>query len=173
MKDREVVARRVDQKSPSAKRGVVSFAGLHPATESASRSKRSNKATGTGPEKFLQRLLKKGNYRFQVNVSDLPGRPDVVFQREKIAIFCDGDFWHGRRWSSRRAKLSTGHNAEYWIRKIEMNMARDIRHRRQLRRAGWKVLKVWEGDLRENPSASLIKIQAALKERKSRSADQR
>lgn len=82
----------------------------------------------------------------------LPGRPDLVVASAKVAIFCDGDFWHGRHWSKRRAKLAAGWNADYWVAKIERNRRRDRSVRSALRRRGWRVIRVWESDVRRSPS---------------------
>ena len=66
-------------------------------------------------------------------------------------IFCDGDFWHGKDWGSRKAKLSRGNNAAYWIAKIERNMARDLDVAAELRSRGWIVLRFWESEIRRDP----------------------
>jgi DNA mismatch endonuclease (patch repair protein) len=62
-------------------------------------------------------------------------------------VFVDGDFWHGRRWTLRRAKLAAGANGAYWVEKIEGNISRDRRQRSKLRRAGWTVKRYWESDV--------------------------
>ncbi len=89
--------------------------------------------------------------RFRVDLQELPGRPDIVFTKAKLAIFCDGDFWHGNDWPQRKAKLSRGTNAEYWIAKIERNMERDLAVAAELRAQGWIVLRFWESEIRRNP----------------------
>lgn len=71
----------------------------------------------------------------------------MVFPREKVAVFADGDFWHGRNLAQRLARLAKGHNSEYWIRKLQSNIARDRRVRRQLNALGWRVIRVWESDI--------------------------
>jgi DNA mismatch endonuclease (patch repair protein) len=81
----------------------------------------------------------------------LPGKPDIVFVRQRLAIFCDGDFWHGRKWSKDRIRLHAGPNASYWVEKIKGNIARDKRRNRELKQLGWKVLRVWESDIRKDP----------------------
>jgi G:T-mismatch repair DNA endonuclease (very short patch repair protein) len=65
-------------------------------------------------------------------------------------VFCDGDFWHGRNLEERIRKLSVGHNAPYWIAKIQANVARDRRHDDELRAIGWIVLRYWETDVRHD-----------------------
>jgi DNA mismatch endonuclease (patch repair protein) len=93
----------------------------------------------------------------------LPGRPDLVVRRFRIAVFCDGDFWHGRNWSNRKRKLATGWNARYWVAKIQRNRERDRRTTALLRRLGWHVVRVWESEVRRNPNRAAAKILEAIK----------
>ncbi len=74
-----------------------------------------------------------------------------MFSKQRLVDFCDGDFWHGRNFKSRRAKLKRGHNADYWIQKISGNIARDRRNNRSLREGGWLVVRYWERDIVRNP----------------------
>lgn len=83
----------------------------------------------------------------------MPGNPDIIFRRRRAVIFVDGDFWHGRRWPARRARLLQGSNADYWIAKIEGNRKRDQLRSRELRRLGWLVIRVWESDVRRDARA--------------------
>ena len=102
------------------------------------------RSKNTEPErKVFSHLRSRGIY-FQRHYGKVPGSPDVALPRQKKAVFIDGDFWHGYQFHKRRAKLSPG----YWLEKIEANIARDRRTRRQLRKLGWKVLRVWEHELR-------------------------
>jgi len=88
--------------------------------------------------------------RYRKNVKTLPGKPDIVFKGKKVAIFCDGDFWHGRDWEKKKEKLKKGENASYWIAKIERNIERDQMQTRELEKAGWKVLRFWESEIKNN-----------------------
>lgn len=87
----------------------------------------------------------------------MPGKPDVAKPRAKLAVFIDGDFWHGYNFEEKRKRLPAG----YWVTKIEGNMARDRRVDAALLEAGWKVLRVWDRDLktkaRAEQSLALIK----------------
>jgi DNA mismatch endonuclease (patch repair protein) len=74
-----------------------------------------------------------------------------VVVKAKSVIFVDGDFWHGRRWTERRAKLTAGANASYWVAKIERNRERDRAIRRKLKQLGWCVIRVWESDVKRDP----------------------
>lgn len=80
----------------------------------------------------------------------LPGKPDFVFRRERLAIFVDGCFWHGCRWHLRMPQ----DNRSYWQRKIARNIRRDRETNRLLKRAGWRVLRVWEHALRSSDSVA-------------------
>jgi DNA mismatch endonuclease (patch repair protein) len=99
---------------------------------------------------LLSSALWKLGLRFRKNVGTLPGKPDVVFARQRVIVFCDGDFWHGKNWVSRRMKLRYGHNAKYWVAKIKTNIARDRKNNRILRKKGWTVLRLWESDILKN-----------------------
>jgi DNA mismatch endonuclease (patch repair protein) len=114
---------------------------------------------------MLRKALSQSGLRYKVQVRSLPGRPDVVFSRAQVAVFCDGDFWHGRNWRARRARLIRGSNADYWVHKISYNIARDKRQTRELERAGWVVVRVWETDVLRSPSSVVEKVRKALKRR--------
>ena len=103
--------------------------------------------------------------RFRKNVRDLPGKPDIVFPTRKVAVFCDGDFWHGRKWRSRRRKLQRGPNSQYWVKKISTNIARDRKHDRQLRRLGWAVLRFWETEILDDPTKAATEIADVVRSR--------
>lgn len=98
------------------------------------------RTTGTKPEELFQEALQRRGYRVDRNVADLPGRPDLVLPRRRIAIFVHGCFWHG---CPKHGSIPRN-NREWWQRKLEANKARDRRKARQLRRLGWRVLIVWE-----------------------------
>lgn len=132
---------------------VPSYQGLRPTSASASKTGRGNRGRDTQPEMLLRRALWRQGARYRVHDERLIGRPDIVFVRPKIAIFCDGDFWHGRSWEERRARLSNGSNPDYWIAKIERNMYRDQQVDEALRAQGWTVIRVWESEIRRSPDA--------------------
>lgn len=92
-------------------------------------------------------------------MKNLPGKPDLVFRRARVVIFCDGDFWHGRNWKRLRSSLAAGTNSEYWTSKIATNVKRDSRITSLLEKSGWRVVRMWETDILTNASgtARLIK----------------
>jgi DNA mismatch endonuclease, patch repair protein len=114
------------------------------------------------PEVMLQAELRHSGIRFSMHVTTLPGCPDLVFRRERIVVFCDGDFWHGRGWALRKQRLSAGANAEYWIKKIQYNRRRDRALNRQLRDQGWTVLRFWESSIKRDPGHVAAAIVSAL-----------
>lgn len=136
-----------------------SFAGLKAASQPASLAKRMNRAFDTAHENLLRRTLWRRGLRFRKNVTTLPGKPDIVFSRARVAVFCDGDFWHGRNWRHLFAKLRKGANADYWRAKIRSNMTRDRRTTRLLRSEGWRVIRLWEGNIKTNPELAASKIE--------------
>jgi DNA mismatch endonuclease (patch repair protein) len=83
-----------------------------------------------------------------LNVKKLPGKPDIVIGKHKLAIFVDGEFWHGYDWKAKKPKIKS--DAEYWVKKIEGNMARDQNNNEKLRSQGFLVLRFWEQELRKD-----------------------
>jgi DNA mismatch endonuclease (patch repair protein) len=143
-----------------------SFKDFLPASLESSKQKSKLKRKDTKCELLLRSVLWRRGFRFRKNVRSLPGAPDIVFARSKVVVFCDGDFWHGRKWAARQASLGRGHNAEYWIKKIEANIARDLRHTQALQDLGWTVFRLWETDILKDVEAAadsvVAKIEAAL-----------
>src|SRR6185369_12169152 len=140
------------------------YQGLAPASPAASqRARASSKKSGTRCEVALAAALRRLRLSPALCVADLPGRPDLVFSRRRLAVFCDGDFWHGRNLARRLERLAAGHNAGYWVEKIRANVARDRRNRRQLRAAGWTVLRFWETDILRDPALIAARIARSLR----------
>jgi DNA mismatch endonuclease (patch repair protein) len=100
--------------------------------------------------------------RYRKNVRELPGVPDIVLSKAKLVVFVDGDFWHGRNWEAREAKLRRGANAGYWLAKIASNMARDRLRTAELEMAGWTVVRVWETDVLRDAAAIAEGIRMAV-----------
>lgn len=142
-----------------------SFRGLVPASPLTSETKRRNRAKNSKPELILRRALFRRGARYRLHARDLPGQPDLIFGRAKLAVFVDGDFWHGRNWRQRRKRLASGSNASYWIAKIESNRLRDSRHSAALRALGWEVVRIWESTLTRDSDAVVEKILDLLESR--------
>jgi DNA mismatch endonuclease (patch repair protein) len=111
----------------------------------------------TGPERIVAELLAGAGVIADCQARDLPGRPDFVLRMYRIAIFVDGAFWHGWRFSAWRHKLS-----EQWEAKIEANRRRDQRNHRVLRRQGWTVIRIWDFQLARNPQKCLDRVLASI-----------
>src|SRR5271166_5592080 len=104
-------------------RTTPSFKGLHPASVKASAAARGASAkTNTRCELVLRRELWRRGLRYRLHPPGLPGRPDIVFTKQRVVVFCDGDFWHGRDLEKRLADLAAGHNATYWLAKVQRNV---------------------------------------------------
>ena len=93
------------------------------------------------------------------------GKPDLVFRRAHVVVFCDGDYWHGRNLERRLAKLEAGHNAGYWVAKITSNVARDRRVTAALEGEGWLVLRYWETDIKKHAERIAQEVAAHVRER--------
>jgi DNA mismatch endonuclease (patch repair protein) len=148
-----------------ASAAAPSFRGLRPASEAASRSKRANRKTDSSHELLLRRQLTKLGLRYRKYAADLPGKPDIVFRTARVAVFCDGDFWHGRHWVRLKRYLSRRHNGEYWIAKIARNRERDRDISRKLAKAGWHVIRIWETDILRNPATSALLVDRIVRGR--------
>jgi len=111
------------------------------------------RSKNTSPERLIAALLRARGCRFCRHVTALPGRPDIVFRKPKVAVFVDGDFWHGWRFPLWRHKLS-----EKWQLKIAANRARDRRNFRALRKSGWLVIRLWEHQLEQDPERCVGRI---------------
>jgi DNA mismatch endonuclease (patch repair protein) len=118
-------------------------------------------------ERALRSILWRRGLRFRVCRHDLPGKPDLVFARARMAVFVDGDFWHARLLvehgpEALRASFRTS-RAAWWIAKLTRNSERDQEVTAALRQAGWKVTRLWERDILRDPQRAADKIEAILR----------
>ena len=111
-------------------------------------------------ETMLAKRLWHSGYRYRLNYRKLPGSPDIAITRQKVAVFVDGEFWHGQNWEERKPKLKS--NREYWIEKIEENIARDKRNNDSLDEQGWTVIRFWEKEVFKDPDECVQKIIALI-----------
>jgi DNA mismatch endonuclease (patch repair protein) len=145
---------------------TVRYSDFNPASSRASRVARaSSRKRDSRPELALRQALWRLGLRYRVDVASLPGRPDIVFTRARVAIFCDGDFWHGRDLEARLTKLERGHNPPYWVAKITTNVARDRRNDTALAAAGWFVLRFWETEILRNADAIAERVALVIDSR--------
>ena len=115
-------------------------------------------------ETILAKRLWHEGYRYRRNYKTLPGSPDIALTTYRVAVFVDGEFWHGENWDERKAKLK--HNREYWIEKIEENMARDKRVDGQLQEMGWITIHFWEKQVLKHTDECLQAVLELLEKKK-------
>ncbi len=117
------------------------------------------KSRDTKPELIVRRYLYSRGYRYRKNLRSLPGTPDIVLKKYRVAIFIHGCFWHGHESHLRIPKS----NCEYWENKINRNRERDEENKERLRKLGWSVMTVWECQLRpELMEKTLLEIEYHL-----------
>ncbi len=105
------------------------------------------KSKDTSIEIALRKALWKKGFRYRKNCAQLPGKPDIIIPKYKIAIFCDSEFFHGKDWDKLKLQLQRGNNADYWIKKIERNRQRDRENEKKLMFLGWNVVRFWGKDI--------------------------
>ena len=115
-------------------------------TEQRSENMRRIRSTDTGPEIAVRRLLHREGFRFRLHSKVVPGTPDIVLPRYRLAVFVHGCFWHGHDCKDGRRPKS---NTEYWDRKLQRNAERDAERRKELRSRGWKTVVVWSCEIRD------------------------
>ncbi len=120
------------------------------------------RAVDTTIEVRLRKLLWDKGYRYRKNYKELPGTPDIVLTKHKIAIFCDGEFFHGKDWDKLREKLKSSNNSQYWIGKIARNIGRDDEVNKRLIGLGWTVLRFWGEDIKKHPDECVKVIEETI-----------
>ena len=106
-------------------------------------------STGWKDEVILRKMLWHKGIRYRTNYKKLPGKPDIAITKYKIAVFIDGEFWHGYEWEKHKPRIKR--NREYWIHKIEYNIEHDKEVNEKLRADGWIVLRFWSKKVLKNP----------------------
>ena len=117
------------------------------------------KGKDTGLEIRVRSELHRRGLRFRKHLKFLPGKPDIVFTRARVAVFVDGDFWHGYKFRTWKHKIS-----DFWKTKISKNIERDEENRRQLAELGWAVVRLWQHDLEQDFEDSIQRILSALRQ---------
>lgn len=109
-------------------------------------------------EVIIRKILWKNGIHYRKNYKDLPGKPDIALTKYKVAVFIDGEFWHGYDWENYKKHIKS--NRDYWIPKIERNMKRDQEVNAKLKEMGWTVLRFWSKQVLKNPEyyAELIML---------------
>ncbi len=116
----------------------------------------------TSIELLLRKALWHKGYRYRKNYKDLPGSPDIVLTKYKIAIFCDSEFFHGKDWEILKLRLEKGKNPGFWIKKIERNRNRDYENDKKLLFLGYTVLHFWGQDISKHTDACLQAIEETI-----------
>ena len=114
-------------------------------------------------ELLLRKELWNRGLRYRKNYRGLIGKPDIVFIRKRIAIFCDSEFWHGFDWEAKKHEIKS--RQEFWIPKIERTIERDKEVTQALEEQGWLVMRFWGKEIQKNCAACADKVEEALKER--------
>ena len=113
-------------------------------------------------EIILRKALWHKGYRYRKNYKELPGHPDIVLIKYKIAIFCDGEFFHGKDWEKLRENLKNSNNSQFWISKIARNIDRDDEINKRLNAMGWTVLRFWGEDIKKHTGECVRAIEEAI-----------
>ncbi|MFA6618273.1 MAG: very short patch repair endonuclease [Candidatus Neomarinimicrobiota bacterium] len=121
---------------------------------------RSVKNKGTKIECMLGKSLWKRGLRYRKNSKYVYGKPDFSFKGLKVAVFCDGEFWHGRDWETKKFEIKS--NKKFWYSKIERNIERDREVNEKLINNGWIVLRFWESDILKNLEKCSNEVEEAI-----------
>lgn len=130
---RQAIRLMVDTRTPEQRRRIMQSIGTR----------------NTGPEMAVRRLLHRLGYRYRLHRRDLPGSPDIVFPSRRAAVFVHGCYWHGHGCAKGRLPKS---RLDYWGPKIRVNRKRDSERQKALRRLGWRVLVLWQCEIRDRKS---------------------
>lgn len=122
------------------------------------------KSKDSAIEIILRKELWRRGLRYRKNVKGITGHPDIVFTKAKVAIFCDGEFWHGYNWEKRKEDFKS--NRDFWIPKIERNMERDKEVTEMLQSDGWIVLRYWGKEIQKKTKEIADEIETVLESRK-------
>lgn len=124
------------------------------------------RSNNTKIEIILRKALWHRGYRYRINYKKLPGKPDIVLTKYKIAIFCDGEFFHGKDWEFLKPRLEKGDNGSFWISKISRNRERDDEINKKLLFMGWTVIRFWGNDVKKKTDECMRVIEETIFELK-------
>ena len=120
------------------------------------------RSNNTKIEIILRKALWHRGYRYRINYKKLPGKPDIVLTKYKIAIFCDGEFFHGKDWEVLKPRLEKGDNGSFWISKISRNRERDDEINKKLLFMGWTVIRFWGNDIKKDTDECIRVIEETI-----------
>ena len=130
--------------------------------EQRHKNMRNIKSKDTSIELLLRKTLWNKGFRYRKNYKKLSGKPDIVITKYKIVIFCDSECFHGKDWEELKVQLSKGKNADFWIDKISRNRERDEEINKELAFMGWKVLRFWGKDIKNNLEECIKTVEEAV-----------
>lgn len=110
----------------------------------------------------LRKALWHKGYRYRKNYKELPGCPDIVLTKHRIAIFCDSEFFHGKDWEVLKPRLKKGNHGDFWIKKISDNLTRDEEVNKALTFEGWTVIRFWGDDIMKHTEDCIAVIEEAI-----------
>ena len=120
------------------------------------------KSKDTKIEVLLRKALWTRGYRYRKNYGEIPGKPDIALTKYKIAIFCDGEFFHGKDWEVLKPRLEKSNNSEFWISKISRNRERDDEVNKKLLFMGWTVIRFWGNDIKTHTDECVKVIEETI-----------
>ena len=120
----------------------------------------------TSIEVRLRKVLWRKGYRYRKNCKNIPGKPDIALTKYKIAIFCDGEFFHGKDWEILKPRLEKSNNGEYWVSKIARNRERDDEVNKKLLFMGWTVIRFWGDEIKKHTDECVKVIEETIFEMK-------
>ena len=130
--------------------------------EQRKKNMRSIKGKDTSIEMILRKALWKKGYHYRKNYKNLPGTPDIALTKYKIAIFCDGEFFHGKDWEILTPRLERVKNSDFWVTKISKNRERDEEINKKLLFMGWTVIRFWGRDIKKNTDECIKVIEETI-----------
>ena len=120
------------------------------------------KSKDTKIEVLLRKALREKGYHYRKNYSGLPGKPDIVLTKYKIAIFCDGEFFHGKDWEVLKPRLEKSDNSDFWIKKISRNVEHDDEINKKLLFMGWTVIRFWGNQIKKDTDECVRVIEETI-----------
>ena len=135
----------------------------HLTKEQRKRNMKAVKSKDSKIEVKLRKALWREGLRYRKHYSKIPGKPDIVFIGKKVAVFCDSEFWHGKNWEERKNDFKS--NKEFWINKIERNIQRDKEVNKMLNDRGWKVIRFWGSEIKNDIDECVKTVKSELERR--------
>ena len=117
------------------------------------------KSKDTKIECKLRKALWNKGYRYRKNYKKLPGKPDIVLMKYRIAVFCDSEFFHGKDFENLKKQLRSSKNSDFWIEKIQKNIERDVEIDKKLKSLGWTVVRFWGKEINRDVEACIKTIE--------------